>query len=272
MRPAPSTHTYVHGYNDREQKRLMDQAMSLTELLHWDTRYAAGSLILEAGCGVGAQTVTLAQNNPESNFVSIDISDASLRLAQERLSTAGVKNVKLQKTDIFNLPFELQAFDHLFLCFVLEHLPNPREALRKLLQHLKPDGTVTVIEGDHGSTFFHPESTAARRAIQCLVELQKRAGGNSLIGRELFPILTDAGCRDVRISPRFVYVDESMPHLVEGFTRNTFTAMVEGVRTQVIAAGLMSEAEFDQGIRDLHRTEEPDGTFCYTFFKAVGIK
>lgn len=29
---------YVHGYRDTEARRLRDQAQSLTDLLHWDTR------------------------------------------------------------------------------------------------------------------------------------------------------------------------------------------------------------------------------------------
>jgi cyclopropane fatty-acyl-phospholipid synthase-like methyltransferase len=55
---------YVHGYSAKENTRLADQATTLTELLHADTRYRAGSLVLEAGCGVGAQTVILAGNSP----------------------------------------------------------------------------------------------------------------------------------------------------------------------------------------------------------------
>ena len=48
---------YVHGYSARERTRLVDQAATLTELLHAGTRYPSGSRVLEAGCGVGAQTV-----------------------------------------------------------------------------------------------------------------------------------------------------------------------------------------------------------------------
>ena len=48
---------YVHGYGAREGERLLDQANALSSLLHHDTRYPPGSRVLEAGCGVGAQTV-----------------------------------------------------------------------------------------------------------------------------------------------------------------------------------------------------------------------
>jgi len=48
-----------------------------------------------------------------------------------------------------------------------------------------------------------------------------------------------AGFDAVRVSPRMVYVDSSRPDLVDGFTRRTFTAMIEGVREPAIAAGLI---------------------------------
>ncbi len=263
---------YVHGYSSAEDTRLLDQASTLTELLHCDTHYSPGSLVLEAGCGVGAQTVTLAAQSPQAAFVSVDISPHSLVQAKARVEARGLTNVTFREADIFSLPFDGDHFDHVFVCFVLEHLASPEKALAELRRVLKPEGSLTVIEGDHGSAYFHPDSAAARRAIQCLVDLQRRAGGDALIGRRLYPLLVQAGVRDVRVSPRMVYVDASRPLLVDGFIRKTFTAMVEGVGEQVIREGLMDADSWKKGIRDLYRTAERDGTFCYTFFKAVGVK
>lgn len=266
------TRSYVHGYDPRESVRLQDQAMTLVELLHSDTAYPAGSAVLEAGCGVGAQTVTLAANSPGAHITSVDISETSLAEARRVVAAAGYRNVEFRQGDIFNLPYGPDAFDHIFVCFVLEHLARPVEALRALKGHLKPGGTMTVIEGDHGSVFFHPDSAVAHAAIRCQVELQRRAGGNAMVGRELHPLLTEAGFGSVHVSPRMVYVDSSRPHLVDGFARKTFTAMIEGVREAAVGAGLMSAAEFDRGVKDLYRTAESDGVFCYTFFKAFALK
>jgi ubiquinone/menaquinone biosynthesis C-methylase UbiE len=263
---------YVHGYDYRENLRLQDQASTLVELLHSDTKYPAGSKILEAGCGVGAQTITLAKNSQEALITSVDISETSLIEARKKAKAAGVTNVYFEKADIFNLPFVPEFFDHIFVCFVLEHLVRPIQALNALKEYLKEGGTITVIEGDHGSVYFHPDSEAAHKAIQCQVALQRLAGGNAMIGRELYPLLNQAGFKTVHVSPRMVYVDSSKPELVEGFTKKTFTAMTEGVREAAIKAGLIEEHVFEQGIKDLYRTTEPDGVFCYTFFKAVGIK
>jgi ubiquinone/menaquinone biosynthesis C-methylase UbiE len=262
--------SYVHGYDQQENIRLQDQASTLVELLHSDTAYPPGSRVLEAGCGVGAQTITLSRNSPDALITSVDISEPSVNEARARASYAGITNVQFQQADIFDMPFAPQSFDHVFLCFVLEHLPRPLMALECLQALIAPGGTITVIEGDHGSAYFYPDSTAAHKAIQCQVELQRRAGGNANVGRELFPLLSKAGYRSVRVSPRMVYADSSKPELVDGFTRKTFTAMIEGVRQQAINDGLIEERIFDQGMADLYRTAEADGTFCYTFFKAFG--
>jgi SAM-dependent methyltransferase len=263
---------YVHGYDPRANERLEDQARTLVDLLHHDTAYPGGSRVLEPGCGVGSQTITLAGRSPDARFTSVDVSADSLAEARRRIDDAGLSNVELRQADIFDLPFHAESFDHVFVCFVLEHVPRPVEALTILKALVRPGGTITVIEGDHGSAYFHPDSPAAHAAIQCQVELQRRAGGDSLIGRQVYPLMVAAGLHAVRVSPRMVYVDSSRPELVDGFTRKTFTAMIEGVREPAIAAGLIDPDSFDEGIRDLHRTTEADGVFCYTFFKGTGEK
>ncbi len=263
---------YVHGYDGAESIRLRDQASTLEELLHHDTAFPAGSAILEAGCGVGAQTVPLIRKSPGAKITCIDISMPSLALAEARVTEARLPRPNFHKADLHALPFGDASFDHAFVCFVLEHLPQPAAALVELRRVVKPGGSLTVIEGDHGSTLFHPDDAAARAAIQCQVDLQRAAGGDGLIGRRLYTLLTEAGFHTVQVSPRIVYVDASRPALVDGFIRKTFTAMVAGVRGAAIAAGLTDAAMFDEGIRALLRTAEADGVFCYTFFKAVGLK
>src|SRR5687767_15372894 len=113
---------YVHGYDARENERLQDQAGTLVDLLHADTRYPDGSVVLEAGCGVGAQTVTLARRSPGARFTSSDVSAASMAEARARIERAGLANVEFRQADIFDLPFDPGSFDHVFVCFVLEHL------------------------------------------------------------------------------------------------------------------------------------------------------
>ncbi|MDI9577360.1 MAG: methyltransferase domain-containing protein [Thermoproteota archaeon] len=263
---------YVHGYSEKEFERLKDQAQTLTELLHKDTRYPPRSLVLEAGCGIGAQTISIAKNNPHTQIISLDISSESIYTAKNRIKKTGYNNITFCQGNLFSLPLKDESFDHVFVCFVLEHLSDPKNVLINLKRALKTGGSITVIEGDHGSAFFHPDSVSAKKAIQCLIDLQAQRGGNALIGRQLYPLLYSAGYRDIHVSPRMVYADASLPEMVEGFTKKTFNAMIEGVKEQAINSKMIEEKVWSRGIDDLHKTSEGEGVFCYTFFKAVGIK
>jgi ubiquinone/menaquinone biosynthesis C-methylase UbiE len=186
---------YVHGYSWREAERLRDQAETLSGLLHEGIGYACGRRILEVGCGTAAQTVYLAGSSPEAEIVSIDVSAESIRQARWRVEAAGYGNVMFHVADLYELPFEEASFDDAFLCFVLEHLAEPERALAALRRVLKLGGTITVIEGNHGSWYCHPQTERARRTVQCLIEIQARLGGDALIGRRLYPLLTGQASR-----------------------------------------------------------------------------
>ena len=223
---------------------------------------------------MGATTAILARRHPGTRFFSVDLAGASIAVARRtvRGGPAGAQ-VRFARADLFHLPFPRAAFDHVFVCFLLEHLRDPRGALAAVLAALKPGGSMTVIEGDHGSCYFHPRSEAAQRAWNCLIDVQARLGGDSLIGRRLYPLLRSAGLRELRVTPRMVYCDATRPELMEGFVKKTIIPMVEGVREQALAWGLIDPATWERGIADLHRTgTAPEGTFCYNFFKGVGVK
>jgi hypothetical protein len=108
--------------------------------------------------------------------------------------------------------------------------------------------------------------------MEQLIVSQAMLGGNSLVGRELYPLLKQAGFRDVMVSPRMVYSDASRPHMEEGFVRLTIMPMVEGVREKAIRMDIIDGETFNRGIEDLHRTASEEGTFNYMFFKGVGRK
>ncbi len=227
--------------------------------------------MLELGCGVGAQTAHLTAGSPGAQIVAVDVAADSL--AEARARVAGrTPRVQWCRADLLDLPFADAEFDHLFVCFVMEHLPDPRRALAGLRRVLRPGGSITLIEGDHGSAFFHPDSAYARAAIGCLIRLQRAAGGNALLGRQLQPLLAAAGYDGVVVHPKTVYADHTRPLLVDGFTRRTFIAMIESVMDDALAAGLTTRSDWDQGIADLYRTAASGGTFFYTFSKAVAVK
>ena len=217
---------YVHGYTTRETQRLLEQSLILEDLLHTGTRYQKGEKVLEAGCGVGAQTRILARRNPEAVLECIDISGESIQQARAVAREEGMGNVSFEQADLYSLSYKPDSFDHVFVCFVLEHVSHPSSALQIFKKILKPGGTITVIEGDHGSGIWTPETKASRKAWQGLIDSQMALGHDPNIGRRVYPLLKNTGYMVEEVSPRWVYADQSNPELLDGVINRIIAPMV----------------------------------------------
>lgn len=264
--------SYVHGYSAAEEIRLIRQANILAGFIHAGATFAPGARVLEAGCGVGAQTIELAARNPRTRFVAIDRSAKSVHIAQERVAACGLGNVEFQVADIYRLPFADAEFDGAFLCFVLEHLGQVERGLAELRRVLRPDASVQVFEGDNGSVLAWPDDRAIANLSAAVTEHQCLQGGDANIGRRLCPVLRDAGFQRVVVEPCVAYADETRPDWIEGFTRSTFTDMMKPRREAILECGLLTEGEWREGIEALERTTKAGGTFSYTFFRATALR
>lgn len=259
---------YVHGYSAAEKVRLTRQANILVDFIHARTTFAPGSRILEAGCGVGAQTIQLAMRNPAARFVAIDRSPDSVKIARERVDACALTNVEFQLADIHELPFDDGEFDGAFLCFVLEHLTSRERALSEIRRVLKPGAKVHAFEGDHGSVLAWPNHPAIGRLVAAVSQYQCMQGGDPFTGRRLYSLLRASGFRNAAVEPCIAYADETRPSWVEGFTRATFIDMMKAQREAVLARDLLNEIEWRDGMEALDRTARGDGSFSYTFFRA----
>jgi len=264
---------YVHGYSDRENERLEDQSSILEELLHSDTVYPQGSKVLEAGCGVGAQTGILARRSPLARFTSIDMSEASLAKAKAAIEEEGMSNVHFKKDNIMDLSFGDGSFDHVFVCFVLEHLDDPLGGLLELKRVLKLGGTITVIEGDHDSCIWHPETRESRVVWNSLVIAQQQLGHDPLIGRRVYPLLIEAGFAVRNVMPKCVYADALIMEDLDGGVNKIMVPMVESAKQQVLESGIVDSQTWDKGIKDLSDVgRAQNGTLFYSWFKGVAVK
>lgn len=262
--------SYVHGYSDRETQRLLEQSLILEDLLHKGTRFPPGSRVLEVGCGVGAQTSILARRNPGIHLTSIDISEESVKKATGLVSELGLKNVKVKQADLFDHGFAKATFDHIFICFVLEHLKEPAKALGMTKELLAKGGTLTLIEGDHGSGFWTPESLPSRLVWKGLIDSQCNLGHDPNIGRRLYPLLMEAGFEPEYVEPRAAYADMSDPVLLDGVVNKIIVPMVFSAEQQVLEEKLVDQTHWNQGLKDLSAvSSQKDGTFFYTWFKGL---
>jgi ubiquinone/menaquinone biosynthesis C-methylase UbiE len=82
--------------------------------------------ILEVGCGEGHLAGWLRQRAPRVSLTALDLSPAMLAQAHRRYDT-----VDFACGSAFELPFHRGQFELVLFLEVLEHLPEPRQALRE---------------------------------------------------------------------------------------------------------------------------------------------
>jgi SAM-dependent methyltransferase len=203
----------------------------------------------------------------------MEISEDSISKAREIALNEQIKNVEFLHADLFDTPLDQESFDHVFVCFVLEHLSDPVRALKILFDAMKTGGTITVIEGDHGSGFWTPETNESRLAWEGLIRSQRDLGHDPNIGRRVYPILEQSGYMVRNVSPRWVYADRSNPELLDGVINKIIAPMVLSAQNSVLKSGYMDKDKWVRGLKDIENVaRHPKGTFFYTWFKGVGVK
>jgi ubiquinone/menaquinone biosynthesis C-methylase UbiE len=94
--------------------------------------------LLDAGCGNGRYSIHLLRTAPpDAQLVAFDLSANMLTRARKRLDSDRASFVSANVTSI---PFAAGSFDAAVCGWVLEHLPDPRPALREFHRVLQPAG------------------------------------------------------------------------------------------------------------------------------------
>ena len=110
-----------------------------------------GFRALVAGGGTGDATIFLAEQlraigAADAEVVHLDMSQASISLAQERAQIRGLTNIRWVHDSLLNLPaLGLGRFDYINCSGVLHHLANPDLGLQALRSVLKEDGAIGLM-------------------------------------------------------------------------------------------------------------------------------
>lgn len=76
-----------------------------------------------------------------------DAEGVQLDLDAAELQRLGVSNLELVRQDVMELDAP-GAYDVVYSSFLLEHLPAPLEALRRMWQAVRPGGLLIAEDGD----------------------------------------------------------------------------------------------------------------------------
>ena len=189
---APGEERYVHGYEDWTRE-WMSQRTATRELGFLLPHLSPGLSVLDAGCGPGSITVGLAEIVAPGEVTGMDIEPRQLATATRLAADRGIGNVHFQQGSVYALPFPDASFDVAVAHFVIEHVSEPRRALRELRRVLRPGGVVAIKDPYYPAFTFRPETAELRRFMELSEQVRQHNGASDRYAPDLRAYLRDAG-------------------------------------------------------------------------------
>jgi ubiquinone/menaquinone biosynthesis C-methylase UbiE len=259
---------YVHGYRTPEQERLVEQAEHWRHRLIRDgTQLEPGTRLLEVGTGVGAVLAVLGQEFPGVRLTGVDIEPKQLEFARGHLARAGIV-ATLREADALALPFADESFDHVWMMWLLEHIPDALAALREARRILVPGGSITAIEVDYSTVHAEPSTHALEALFHTMVQGMAAAGWSDA-GTRLPDWLREAGFREVDEGERtYWWQDEDLSRQA-----NYAADVVESALGALTQLPGVSEEELRAGLADLRALpSRPGAGLGWVLHKSTAVR
>ena len=157
-----------------------------------------GITVLEAGCGQGDDAFRMAERIlPGGKVIGLDASTAMIEKARSRAPMTQLP-VEFLAGDVKALPFPDNAFARCRIDRVLQHIPQPEQAIAELIRVLEPSGLLLAYDNDWETFSITSSNHEIARTIE---RLWCDSFTNSAIGRHLCDYFISAGLSDIGIYP-----------------------------------------------------------------------
>lgn len=261
---------YLHGFSEDEQNRLRQQAAFAENYVFRDIDFSSVNNLLEVGCGVGAQSEIILRRFPKLHLTGIDLNDKQLSSAKNFLATLpyAKDRYKILKMNAQDLDFESNSFDGAFLCWVLEHIPNPAKVLNEVRRVLRPGAKVYISEVMNHSFFLDPYSPNVWKYWMAFNDYQYENAGDPFVGAKLGNLLVSMGFRNIQTSIKTWHFDNRSPEqrkeTIEYWSDLLMSGASQLVKENIVTQELVenAKAELKQVARD------PNAIFYYSWMQA----
>lgn len=260
--------SYVLGHSNQELERLHRQAVLFADLTR-DILVRAGlengMKVLDVGCGVGDVSLVAAELvTPSGAVTGIDPSPEALAVAHARLTALGKPWVHFLSGTLDGFD-GCSSFDAVIGRFLLVHLPDPAEALRKLRNRLRPGTVICFIEFDLSTAVTHPHLPLMQQCIGWVGEVYRRMGRQPDMGAGLFDAFCSAG-----LNPEMI----GLTRITTSKDQAGIDFLVESVRSLLPAMEKLGIASSDDvavdTLRDRLLRESASGHHCVFYPRLVG--
>ncbi len=265
---------YLHGYSEKEQQRLVEQALFLEELVYSDIDLSSVKNLLEIGTGVGAQSAILLNRFPNLHITGIDSSIQQLHTADYYLNKKSELNnrFKLSHMSAETMEFEDAAFGGVFLCWVLEHVSCPKQVLKEAFRVLEPGGVLYASEVFNSTFFTHPDTPHIRYFWNQYNLFQEKSGGDPFVGAKLGNLLTSAGFSNICMKTKYFHADNRDPN-AKIKTLEYWTELLLSAAPNLLQSGLITTQSIDEVKKEFQAiANNPEGVFFCSFIQARAVK
>ena len=165
------------------------------ELQHYvEFGLSDGMLIAELGSGPGFVTEKILEKFPNANVTAVEIDPFLVDFARNYLSQKNISQCTVIQKSIMETGLIENSFDFAITRLVLEHFPDPVNAVREIFRILKPGGRAIFVDNDFEMHIMtYPHVSELRELYNAYCESRYAEGGNPKIGRELPSILKKGG-------------------------------------------------------------------------------
>ena len=158
-----------------------------------------GLRVLDVGSGPGTITMDLAEAvAPGGRVTALETGADALGLARQEAERRGLADVDFAVGDVQALDLPDDGFDVVHAHQVLQHVPDPVQALREMGRVCRPGGLVAARDGDYAAFTWYPEVPGLDRWLAVYREVARSNGGEPDAGRRLLSWARAAGLDDVR--------------------------------------------------------------------------
>lgn len=260
---------YIHGFSKSEQDRLYHQARVHEDVIFSNLDFSECKKIVEIGSGVGAQTQILLERYPDVTIDCVDASKDQLARAAETHATAiSAGRVRLNNADAIHMPFQDNAFDGAFICWLLEHVQNPIDLLSEARRVLKSGGVIYCNEVLNATFYLHPYSPATLKFWFEFNDQQWALKGDPFVGGKLANFLIKSGFQNISTKVLTHQYDSRMPKKRSAFIDYWTDLLLSGAPSLIQSGRISEQLVLDMQAELSALKNDPDAVIFYSWILA----